>query len=245
MLISNMRFSLLTYNLKLNKAAENTLELLKKYEPDIICLQEMQTDDKNLKSIENAGYLLADYSISFIRRGKIFGVTTFYKPSTFSIIKSNSFNLPTNFYQIISFVLHGNKNPRTVLKSQLVHKDTKKVIDLYNIHLSPFATNQLRTKQIKNTLNDMSLNNKNAVIIAGDFNYPYGRKRFEEQIKEYKLKEATNNINFTLEKRIMRNLTIKLKLDYILYKKLKVLSNEKINNFNKSDHFPIISTFSF
>ena len=56
-----MRFSLLTYNLKLNKAAENTLELLKKYKPDIICLQEMQTDDKNLKSIENAGYLLADY----------------------------------------------------------------------------------------------------------------------------------------------------------------------------------------
>lgn len=239
-----MRFSLLTYNLKLNKAAENTLDLLKKYKPDIICLQEMQTDERNLKNIENIGYVLADYSISFIRRGKIFGVTTFYRPGTFSIIKSHSFNLPTNFYQIISFVLHGNKNPRSVLKSQLVHNKTKKKIDLYNIHLSPFATNQLRIKQIKNTLNDMPLNNKNAVIIAGDFNYPYGRKRFEEQIKEYKLKEATNNINFTLEKKIVRNITIKLKLDYILYKKLKVFANEKIKNFNKSDHFPILSTFS-
>ena len=239
-----MTFSLLTYNLKLNKAADTTLELLSTYKPDIVCLQEIQTDDKNLKTIENTGYKLADYSNSFIRRGKIYGVTTFFNPGTFSIIKSNSFNLPTNFYQIISFILHGNKNPRTVLKNELKHNQTKKKLDVYNIHLSPFATNQLRTKQIKNTLSDLSLNNKGAVIIAGDFNYPYGRKRFEEQIKEYKLKEDTNNINFTLEKKIIRNITIKLKLDYVLYKKIRIISNKKIKNFNKSDHFPILSTFS-
>lgn len=239
-----MTFSLLTYNLKLNKAAETTLELLNEYKPDIVCLQEIQTDDKNLKTIENTGYKLADYSNSFIRRGKVYGVTTFFNPDTFSIIKSNSFNLPTNFYQIISFILHGNKNPRTVLKNEFIHKKTKKKLDIYNIHLSPFATNQLRTKQIKNTLSDLSLISKEAVIIAGDFNYPYGRKRFEDQIKEYKLKEATNNINFTLEKKIIRNITIKLKLDYVLYKKLRIVSNEKIKNFNKSDHFPILSTFS-
>ena len=239
-----MTFSLLTYNLKLNKAAETTLELLSKYKPDIVCLQEIQTDDKNLKAIENTGYKLADYSNSFIRRGKVYGVTTFFNPNTFTIKKSNSFNLPTNFYQVISFILHVNKNPITVIKNEFIHKKTKKKLDLYNIHLSPFATNQLRTKQIKNTLSDLSLNNKNAVIIAGDFNYPYGRKRFEDQIKEYKLKEATNNINFTLEKKIIRNITIKLKLDYVLYKKLRIISNEKIKNFNKSDHFPILSIFS-
>ncbi len=228
----------------LNKAAETSLEILSKYKPDVVCLQEIQTDDKNLKLFENSGYKIADYSNSFLRRGKVYGVATFFNPDTFSIIKSNSFNLPTNFYQIISFILHGNKNPRTVLTNEFRHDQSKRKLDLYNIHLSPFATNQLRTRQIKNTLNDLSLNNNNAVIIAGDFNYPYGRKRFENLIKEHGLKEATNNINFTLEKKIIRNITIKLKLDYVLYKKLRVLSNEKIKNFNKSDHFPILSIFS-
>lgn len=238
-----MHFSLLTYNLKLNKAASTVKELLSRYHPDIICLQEIGTDDSNLKTIENLRYILAGYSNSFMRRGKVYGVTTFFDSKVFSMIGSNSFNLPTNLYQLVAFVLHGNKNPRTVFKSGFVHKKTGKEISVYNIHLSPFATNQLRTRQIKNTLGDMSLDNKNAVIIAGDFNYPYGRKRFEDLISEYKLKEATNNISFTLEKKIIRNFSLKLKLDYILYKKLKLESNNKIKDVNKSDHFPILSIF--
>ena len=59
----------------------------------------------------------------------------------------------------------------------------------------------------------------------------------------FKLKEATNNINFTLERKILKRISVKLKLDYVLYKNLRLLSNEKILNY-KSDHFPIISTFS-
>jgi endonuclease/exonuclease/phosphatase family metal-dependent hydrolase len=227
----------------LNRAAVSVGELLKKHDPDIICLQEIGTDDKNLNTIKKMGFKLADYSNSFIRRRNIYGVTTFYNSKTFKVIKSNSFNLPTNLYQIITFILHGNRNPRTVLKNEFIHIKTKKNLTLYNIHLSPFATNQLRTRQIKNTLEDMSLDDKNAVIIAGDFNYPYGRKRFEDLIVEYKLKEATNNINFTLEKKIIKNYSIKLKLDYVLYKKLKLVSNNKISDINKSDHFPILSVF--
>jgi len=239
-----MEFSLLTYNLKLNRAADTIKELVKKYLPDMVCFQEIAITESNFELIENLGYNLADYSNSFLRRGNIYGVTTFYKSKTFSMIRSNSFNLPTNFYQIISFILHGNKNPRTVLKNEFIYKKSNKHLTLYNIHLSPFATNQLRTKQIKNTFSDMSLDDNGAIIIAGDFNFPYGRKRFENLISQYKLKEATNNINFTLEKRIIKNITIKLKLDYVLYKKINVLSNKKIIGFNKSDHFPILSTFS-
>ncbi|MEX1052518.1 MAG: endonuclease/exonuclease/phosphatase family protein [Patescibacteria group bacterium] len=239
-----MKFSLLTYNLMLNKAAETIKELIHTYKPDLISLQEIGTDDKNLKVIQNLGYRLADYSNSFIRRNAVYGVTTFYNSSVFTMKKSNSFNLPTNLYQIITFILHGNRNPRTVLKNEFIHKKTKKELTLYNIHLSPFATNQLRTRQIKNTFGDMALNEKKAVIIAGDFNFPYGRKRFEDLIVEHKLKEATSNINFTLEKKILKSITIKLKLDYVLYKNIKLVSNTKINDFNKSDHFPILSTFS-
>ena len=130
-----------------------------------------------------------------------------------------------------------------MLRNEFICVETRRKITVYNIHLSPFATNQLRIKQINNTFGDMDLTSKNAIIIAGDFNYPYGRRRFEEEIKKNKLKESTRNINFTLEKRILSRISVKLKLDYILYKKLKRISNEKLKTF-KSDHFPILSTFN-
>jgi endonuclease/exonuclease/phosphatase (EEP) superfamily protein YafD len=115
-------------------------------------------------------------------------------------------------------------------------------VTIYNIHLTPIATNQLRIRQINNTFGDLNLNNKNAIIIAGDFNYPYGRRRFEQEIHKYNLKEATNNLNFTMEKRILNRISVKLKLDYVLYKKLKCVSNEKLLIY-RSDHFPVLSTF--
>ena len=237
-----MKFSLITYNLRYNKAINEVGQIIKKYEPDILCFQEIATDEPNLQILQNTGFKIADYSNSFIRRGKIYGVTTFYNTDKFKLINSNSFNLPTNLYQIVSFFLYGNKKPRTVLKNEFISKNRKKVI-IYNIHLTPIATNQLRIKQINNTFGYLDLTNNNSVIIAGDFNYPYGRKRFEQEIGNFKLKEATNNINFTLERKILKRISVKLKLDYVLYKNLRLLSNEKILNY-KSDHFPIISTFS-
>lgn len=239
-----MQFSLLTYNLRYNKAINEIKNLVKKYQPDFLCFQEIMTNDTTIENIEKLGLKVADYSNSFIRRGKIFGVATFYNNKRFILTKSHSFNLPTNLYQVISFLLYGNRNPRTVLKGEFISVETKRRITVYNIHLTPIATNQLRIKQINNTFGDLDLKNKNAVLIAGDFNYPYGRKRFEEEIKKNKLKEATNNINYTMEKRILNKISVKLKLDYILYKKLRCRSNEKINIY-KSDHFPILSTFSF
>jgi len=236
-----MKFSLISYNLRYNKAVNEVKRLIKKYDPDILCFQEIATDEPNLKYIKNSKYKIADYSNSFIRRGKIFGVTTFYNSERFTLKKTNSFNLPTNLYQIVSFFLYGNRNPRTVLKSEFICKNNKK-ITIYNIHLTPIATNQLRIKQINNTFEDIDLTSKDAVIIAGDFNYPYGRMRFEQEIHKYNLKEATSNINYTMEKRILNRISVKLKLDYVLYKKLKCLSNRKLLTY-KSDHFPILSTF--
>lgn len=238
-----MRFSLLTYNLMLNKAVSEIEKLILSYKPDVVCLQEINTSDDNLKKIEKLGYRLADYSNSFIRRGQIYGVTTFYNPKVFSLVESRSFSLPTNFYQIISFLMYRNRNPRTILKNEFLFKTYGKKITTYNIHLTPLATNSLRTRQIQNALEDLTLNNKTSpTIIAGDFNYPYGRRKFETLIRRYGLKEATRNVYFTLEKKILKKFFLKLKLDYVLYKNLLLIANNKILVYN-SDHFPILSTF--
>ena len=78
MLIMNL--SLLTYNTLFNNAVGKLDEVVNIYHPDIICLQEALTGEKSIKKIEKWGYKLADYSNSFVKFGKIFGVITFYNP---------------------------------------------------------------------------------------------------------------------------------------------------------------------
>lgn len=210
----------------------------------MLCFQEMETTEENFQKLEAFGYRLADYSNSFMRFGKIFGLATFYKESSLTFIESSSFSLPRSYYEIMLFILNGVYHPRTVLKTDFVLKSDKRKLTIYNLHLSPWATNSARDKQIHKTFSDMQIFNKKHLLIAGDFNYPYGRKKFESFIQEYGLHEATNNLLFTLEQSFLKFFTVKLKLDYILYKNFEVVETRRIP-INYSDHFPIVSDFKF
>lgn len=236
-----MKYSVLTYNLQFHKAFSEIHHLLSEHKPDIACFQETETDEKGFAELEEIGYKLADYSNSFIRGTKVFCIATFYKKDRVIMTESESITLPRSFYEVLLFLLRGNHGPRTVLKSNFLFSD-KNNITLYNLHLTPLATNGARVKQLIHTLEDLALHNRDNVIIAGDFNYPYGRKKFEELIHKYNLEEATSNINFTFEQNILGLFSVKLKDDYILYKNLKVVETKKITE-TISDHFPILTVF--
>ncbi|MBI1863308.1 endonuclease/exonuclease/phosphatase family protein [Candidatus Microgenomates bacterium] len=237
-----MKLTTLTYNLLYNKAAMHVESVLKEQDPDIIFFQEILTDEQSLERIQRLGYRLADFSNSFVRGTRIFGVATFYKPTVVSLTNSHIFSLPSSLYQFLTYIVKNKKYPRTVLKNEFVIKETGQKITTYNIHLTPVATNGLRMKQIYSTFSDLDLQSKEAVLIAGDFNYPYGRKRFESMIADYGLDEATSNVYFTHERRILGLFSIRLKLDYILFKNMKLSSNQKIE-LKHSDHYPILSKF--
>lgn len=237
-----MKFTTLTYNLYYNSAGTHVEEVLKTHDPDIIFLQEILTDEQSLARIQRLGYRLADFSNSFMRGARIFGVATFYKPTLFSLVNSEIFSLPSSLYQFLTYIVKNKKYPRTVLKNEFVFKENGLKFATYNIHLTPVATNGLRMKQIYNTFSDLDLSSRDAVVIAGDFNYPYGRKKFESMIADYGFKEATSNVYYTHERRILGLFSIRLKLDYILYKNLELVSNSKIE-LSHSDHFPIWTEF--
>jgi endonuclease/exonuclease/phosphatase family metal-dependent hydrolase len=241
-----MKFTLLTYNLHYNQASAEVDHVLRRYKPDLICFQEIITNDENLSLIEECGYRLADFSNSFIRGSKVFGVATFYRTEKFRLKHSRSFSLPSSLYQMITYILHARHNPRTVLKNEFLCVENNKRLITYNIHLTPVATNSHRQKQIVNTLDDLHLGNtKDAIVVAGDFNYPYGRKKFEEIVAKYGLKEATNNVLFTLERSVLKLFSIKLKLDYVLYNgNLSVISNKRID-VRDSDHYPLLTELEF
>lgn len=262
-----MNLSLLTYNVLFHKAFPKLGEISEKYRPDIICIQEADTDEASLKKLEILNYRLADYSNSFIKFGKIFGVATFYNAERLKFIKSDSFVIPHSFYQMlvaIVLLLRGDIKSRTVLKTNFVYLPLKKQVTIYNVHLPVVATNEGRIKQIKQFLHILKLDKNEPSIIAGDFNYlPYRRKKLENLMKNYGFREATKKIFYTLQYsksgkieqynliqrlsiKIFRNLfsTNKIKVDYIFYNNLRLQQTKRIP-INHSDHFPIISFFNF
>ncbi len=261
-----MRFSFLTYNTLFNNAYLKLEKIIDQYHPDILCLQEVNTDIDNLKLIESKGYLLADYINSFIKFGKIYGIATFYNPQKFKFISSKTPKIdinPTEFFFSLFQILAGVNKPKSILKCDFIEKKTKKKLIVCNAHLIVLASNGVRINHLKKAFNTLNIDKNTPMIIGGDFNYlPYQRKKLEQTMKKYSLIEATKNIRETYRfaltkekmnlkgiKKIILNildklLSKKMKNDYIFYRQLKLIKTEKIN-IDFSDHFPIISTFSF
>lgn len=259
-----MEFSLLTYNTLFNKGIESLKKISDIYQPDIICLQEVDTNESNLNQVEKLNYKLADFSNYLIRLGKIFGLATFYNEKKFYL--NNSQMIPI-FQSLLNQILpllkvtQGKTINPNFLKTVLIHKQSKKKIIIYNTHLPVVGSNNIKIKQIKQVLNQIDINQKNSVVFAGDFNYlPYGRKNLERLMKSFGFKEATKNIDYTIKyagnlkklhynfisriivKAFSKFFTNKLKIDYIFYRNLVLKKAKRINIF-QSDHFPIISTF--
>jgi len=260
-----MNLSLLTYNTLFNNAASKIDLVIDKYYPDIVCLQEALTNDNNVKNIEKFGYKIADYSNSFVKFGQIFGVITFFNPRTLVYKDSFTLNLGTNlgeyFFYLFQVILGYNK-PKTILRTDFIHKLTKKRVSVCNVHLYVIGSNEQRIKHINNALKSIDLSPKEPLIIVGDFNYlPYKRKGLEKMMAKYGLREATANIKqtikfttdgkfekFNLFQRlsllfINKFVTKQIKTDYSFYRGLKLKKTEKIEA-QFSDHYPIISTFS-
>ena len=258
-----MSFAVLSYNVLFNKAVSGIPDIYRSLKPDLVCLQEVNTNEENLKRLELEGYKLSDYSNSFIKFGNIFGVATFYNSRSLSYSQSEIINLPRSIYEFISMLIKGGSNPRTVLRTDFIHLTTKKRLTVYNTHLTAYGTNQVKLRQIEETLGDMgNVSDHEAIVMAGDLNYfPYGRKKLENLMNKHGFKEATFQIPYTfkyshdgifekynilkkLSGKLYRKLfsTNKIKLDYIFYKNLHLITAKRLN-IRLSDHYPIISSY--
>jgi len=254
-----MQFSLFTYNTLLNDAQKGLRSIFKKYSPDLVCLQEIDTDEQNIEKIEKLGYSLADYSNGFIKFGTVYGVATFIKSQAGKCINSKSITLPRGLGEAIAFILRifkTQKKDRTVLKTEFILGNEKNKVAVYNIHLSAHGTNGIRIKQLERTINDIKKTSDSPTILVGDFNYPFGRKKLEELMQLHGFSEATNSIVYTtdgklihypfIEKLLMKALQFfigkETKLDYIFYKNCKAISIIRIN-VSYSDHFPLLAKF--
>lgn len=258
-----MNFSLLTYNTLFNRAYEKIEAIIDRHNPDIICLQEVLTSETNLSKLVKFGYKLADYSNSFIKFGKVYGVATFYKTSKFRFVNSDSLKMSSNlteFLFTIPQLILGINKPKSMLRTDFIYKSTNKEIVICNAHLIVIASNSLRINHIEKALKSLNISRKTPLIVGGDFNYlPYRRKKLEKAMKKYGLIEATKDIRQTFSPKgktddvsflqgfLMRKINHffgnQMKNDYVFFRGFKKQKTERLN-FHFSDHYPILSNFT-
>ncbi len=234
--------SIVTYNVQFNKALEDVVGIVTKYSPDVVCLQEINLGKRDLYEPLLPGYALAATSNSFYRMGKTFGLATFYKTDVLYQRGSKSVFLPRTFYEMLISILTW-RGPRTALRTDFVIKGSGKNLSVYNLHLTALvATNKARNKQLQETLEDLELYTKEAAIVLGDFNYPFRKRGLEKIIHYHGLVEATANVFFTWKMNILR-WKLRWKFDYVLYKDLELVDSVRLDEFRRSDHFPVLTTF--
>lgn len=258
-----MEFSILTYNVLFNRAVSKLRSVIEQKQPDILCFQEIETNEPNLQSLEHDDYRLADFSNSFIKFGTIYGVATYYNTKCLTHINTEIISLPKSIYEVIVTIirlLRGGNRARTVLRTDFIHKKTNRRITVYNTHLSSFGSNSIRYKQLEKMLRDIHPTVNHALLVAGDFNHlPYQRKKLEDLVHSYGLREATNELPFTFTydfslphigsiQRFLGKLWLKIvprqiKIDYIFYAHVLHEKTERLKN-PYSDHFPVLSTFT-
>lgn len=218
------------------------IEFLRRYNPDIITLQEIHSDDKIIQSEIIAKELGLLYSIndvydkSHIEDGQGLGQAII---SRFPI---NDHNFKFFFNPHLEIVRpNGNKwlsHDKGVSKC-LVEVEKGIKMQIVTLHLVPFrrfGVDPLEEKfeSLRSNIAELSKPSDNIFLLQGDFNFDDSSLRkfipslFEKNISEVLLNEPT-----TPKGR---------KYDHILYRDIKHIRSEVVST-TLTDHFPIFSEF--
>lgn len=236
--------SILTYNFHFGEGMADISSLLRLYDPDICCFQEMDIDEDFFLLLKRLGYDMAGYSYSFQRlfHKTTFAIATFYNRDRYTYVNGCAYPLPRGVMEATK-VVPGKRNGRTLLQGHLINAGTKKPVYVYNVHLSAYSTNMVRIKQIHRVGEILKRHERSPVLIAGDMNYAYGRKKLENILSAYGLSEATHTIGYTSIQNYGNVFVSRVKLDYIFYKNMVHRQTERINGCS-SDHFPLYAEFA-
>lgn len=237
-----MELKIFTYNIQhgldykklLNKERVIDLDLIsdiiKKYNPDIIGLNEVYNDINKKVTVEQVKYIAQKLGYKYCYFGR-----------AITILETIDYgNAIISKYPIEDVKVHMIEDP--IIKDENVHYETRNIIDTkININgeiINVFVTHMgLATTEQKNGIDKLiSLINDEKIVIVGDFNM----EEDNENIK--RLSNIVDNTSYLFDdiKLSFPSINSKIKIDYIFTKNLKV-KEAKILNEVGSDHLPVIA----
>jgi endonuclease/exonuclease/phosphatase family metal-dependent hydrolase len=245
---------------------EQILSILKYYNPDIFCLQEALEHQKVYLE-EN----LSEYSCFGVGRndGKLSGeqVPIFHRKNMFDLEEQGCFWLSETPY-ITGSIGCDAKCPRTVIWKQLKHNSSDKSFIIANTHYDHVGktANSKSVHIIKEQLS--LLNDDTPVILCGDFNSSEPSPAYNEILSQGFIdasateKTICYGLPFTYHRFMMDEYKSNMEalkkqhdrifraIDHVFYNgsiectQYGVLPDNKFGIY-PSDHFPVLSDFSF
>ena len=151
----------ISYNLRKNHASAELAELVEKYDPDVLCLQEADTTQLPA----DIGHMrLADAT----KRNRL-GLAVYYRTDRFAGHENRTFVLKKGIHDYIAAPTH-----ERLVGTRMFDKVREREIVVASFHASPLtAPNSLRRNQITASHEALrALGEGLPTLMVGDYNYP-------------------------------------------------------------------------
>jgi len=163
----------ISYNLRKNHASGELVDLVHKFNPDVLCLQECDTTDL---PVDVGALRLADST----KRNRL-GLAVYYRTDRFSTLESQAFSLKKSLHDMVLKPAH-----ERLIGTRLVDHETDRELVVASFHAAPLtARNSLRREQIRAAHELLlTLGHGLPTLMVGDYNYPLFTNTLAQRVNE-------------------------------------------------------------
>ncbi|WP_022892754.1 endonuclease/exonuclease/phosphatase family protein [Agromyces subbeticus] len=163
----------ISYNLRKHRASGELVGIVKRYAPDILCLQECDTQDlpQQIGTLE-----LADAT----QRNRL-GLALYYRADRFTARRVQAFVLKKSLHDRLLRPAH-----ERLIGVRLLDLEAQRELIVASFHAAPLtALNSLRRHQIKTALGELQfLGPGLPTLMVGDYNYPIFKENLGEKVRD-------------------------------------------------------------
>lgn len=164
----------ISYNLRKHRSATELAELVTAHDPDILCLQEVDTTDLP----ETLGGL----SLIESTKGNRLGLALFARTNMFRVDDIRTFELKKSLHDRVLKPAH-----ERVLGVRMHEIDSGRTLIVASFHAAPLtALNSLRRNQIRAALDELEAMGPGLpVLMVGDYNYPVFKENLGATVRDH------------------------------------------------------------
>lgn len=212
-----------SYNLRKNHATGELDDLAHDFEPDVLCLQEADTD--GLPGMFGRLHL-ADATTH-----NRLGLAVYYRRDRFQLLETSAYELKKSMHDRVLAPAH-----ERLLGTLLEDAVTGQEVVVASFHAAPLtASNSLRRKQIRAAYRELlHLGGEAPMIMVGDYNYPFFKKSLSERLRESGYELALSDRRTYTRYKLFRG-----HFDFVTSSGVDVSGVETLPR-GDSDHMPIL-----
>ncbi|MGW9632198.1 endonuclease/exonuclease/phosphatase family protein [Agromyces sp. NPDC055520] len=163
----------ISYNLRKHRASGELVGLVERHAPDILCLQECDTQDLPQQ--------IHDLQLADATQRNRLGLALYYRADRFDARRIQSFALKKSLHDRLLQPAH-----ERLIGVRLYDTEAQREIIVASFHAAPLtALNSLRRHQIKSALGELQfLGPGLPTLMVGDYNYPIFKENLGEKVRD-------------------------------------------------------------